>query len=141
MASNEAMEEPGEGARNGAFDEPSKEDRNWAMIAHAGAFVVSLISGGLLTFAVPLTIYLVQSQQSSFVASHAKESLNFRLTLSIGYIVLIAFVVITMGVGICFVVPLLILIGILELVFSIIASAKAMAGEAYEYPIAFRFIT
>ena len=113
---------------------PSKEERTWALVAHLGSAVAALISAGLLSVALPLVIYLAKRDESEFVAHQARESLNFRITLMIAYLINIPLLFI--GVGIC-ILPILLLV---DLVFGIIAAIKAYDGERYRYPFAFRLV-
>jgi uncharacterized Tic20 family protein len=47
--------------------------KTWAIVSHLGMF-----AGG---FILPLAIYLAQKDQNDFVRHHARESLNFQLTI------------------------------------------------------------
>lgn len=114
---------------------PTQEERTWALVAHLGACLASLVSAGLLSFVLPLVIYLAKREESAFVGDQAKESLNFRITLFIGY--LIGAILTIFLVGFC----LLIVIWIVDLVFGIIAGIKAYDGERYRYPFALRLVT
>ena len=120
-----------------------QDDRMWAMAAHIGALVVSFFSGGLLCFVVPLVIYVAKKDASPFIGEHAKESLNFRLTLLIGYVVLtpVAIILAITGIGLCIVIPFAIAVWIVELVLSIVAGMKASGGEGYRYPFAIRLVS
>jgi len=133
------MEEPSEpaGAPESTHDGmsmPTKDERTLALVAHLGAAVASLVSAGLLSFLLPLVIYLVKREDSEFVADQAKESLNFRITLFMGY--LISVPLIFVGVGLC----LLPIIWLVDLVFGIIAGIKSYDGERYRYPFAIRLV-
>jgi len=114
---------------------PSKEERTWALAAHLGATVGSFVSGGMLAFVVPLVIYLAKKEESEFVADQAKESLNFRITLFIGY--LIGIVLTFFVVGLC----LIAVVWLVDLIFGIIAGLKAYEGERYRYPFAIRLVS
>jgi uncharacterized Tic20 family protein len=102
---------------------PTSDEKTMALLAHVLALVVAIFG--------PLIIYLVKKDESKFVAYHAKESLNFQLTLFI-----IAIILIITIVGIL----LLWLVGIVSLVFVIIATIKASEGKLYRYPFSIRFI-
>ena len=60
---------------------PTADEKNWAILAHVGPIIVSFFSGGLLQFLVPLIILLIKREDSEFVAHHARQSINFQLTL------------------------------------------------------------
>ena len=132
-------EEPQESQAAPEFDasgasSPTKEERTWALVAHLGSAVASLLSAGLLSFVLPLVIYLMKRDESPFVAGQARESLNFRITLFIGYLLCVPLIFI--GVGLC----LMPVIWLVDLIFGIIAGMKAYDGEAYRYPFAIRLV-
>jgi uncharacterized Tic20 family protein len=102
---------------------PTSDEKTLAVISH----IVTVVS----QFIAPLIIYLVKKDESSFVAAHAKESLNFQLTVLIAIIVLVLTIV-----GIL----LLWLIGIYVFVLVIIATIRASEGKLYRYPFTIRFI-
>lgn len=110
----------------------SSETRNWAMAAHLSAFLGAWVA---LAFVGPLVVWAIKREEHPFVAEHAREALNFNLTLLIYLIVagILAFVLIG--------IPLLIAIGIAWLVLTIIAAVRAANGESYRYPLTIRFVS
>ena len=132
-------EEPSESVapeENASATTPTtNEERTWALAAHIGPVVASFISAGLLAFVLPLVIYLAKRDQSEFIADQAKESLNFRITLFIGYLVCVPLIFL-FGVGLC----LMPVIWLLDLIFGIIAGLKANEGIRYRYPFAIRLV-
>ena len=120
-------------ATEGGWPQPapaSQEERNWALGSHIGCLLGAWIA---LAFLVPLVIMLVK-KDSPFVRAHAVESLNFQLSFLIyGFAgVLLLFV----GIGFI-VLPVL---GVLWLVFVVLATIKASNGYAYRYPLTIRFV-
>ena len=75
--------------------------------------------------------YLVKKNESRFVEWHARESLNFQITVAI--IVIILFITI-IGILIAWIV------GIISLVLVIIATIRASEGKLYKYPFSIRLI-
>ncbi len=102
---------------------PTSDERTMAILAHVLTLFFWIIP--------PLIIYLVKKDESSFVAEHAKESMNFQITMAI--IGLILFVTI---VGIL----LLWVVGIVVLVLVIVATIKASESKLYRYPFTLRLI-
>jgi len=102
---------------------PTSDEKTLALLAHVLTFVFPILA--------PLIIYLVKKDESSFVAYHAKESLNFQITLLI-----ICFVLFITIVGIL----LLWLVGIAALVLVIVATIRAAEGRLYRYPFTIRLI-
>lgn len=105
----------------------TESERLLSVLAHILTLVVS--------FLAPLVIYLIKKDESAFVKEHAKESLNFQLTLFIAYIV--SFLLIFVLIGI----PLLVLIGLAQLVLVIVATIRAADNQLYRYPFCIRFIS
>jgi len=122
---------------------PTAEERQWAMFAHLsallGAFVTGWI-GGWGWFLGPLIIWLVKKDTMPFVNDQAKEALNFNITIAIIFVILTILGFATLGVGFLLALPLMIIIGIVALVFIILAAIKANEGVAYRYPFALRLI-
>ena len=122
---------------------PSPEERQWAMFAH-----LSALAGGLLTSAIggwgffigPLVIWLMKKDTMPFVADQAKESLNFNITVSAIFLILLILTIVTLGIGALLTVPIMLVVGIGALVFIVMAAMKANEGVAYRYPFAIRLV-
>ena len=102
---------------------PSSDEKTLALISH----IVTLVS----QFIAPLIIYLVKKDESSFVAAHARESLNFQLTILIICILLFISIIGWL---------LFWLVGIYVFVLVIVATIRASEGKLYRYPFTIRFI-
>jgi uncharacterized Tic20 family protein len=76
----------------------------------------------------------LKKNESEFIAAHAKESLNFHLTMIIAY--LISFVLIIVLVGVL----LLIALGIFTTIWVIVATIRASEGRLYKYPFTIQFV-
>ena len=113
------------------------------MFAH-----LSALAGGLLTGAVggwgffigPLVIWLMKKDTMPFVDDQAKEALNFNITVSAIFLILLILSFMTLGIGFLVTLPIMLIIGIAALVFIIIASMKANQGIAYRYPMTLRLV-
>ncbi|TVR54905.1 MAG: DUF4870 domain-containing protein [Puniceicoccaceae bacterium] len=110
----------------------NKDERTFAMLAHLIALVGFIIPLGSIIG--PLVIWLIKKESMPLVDDQGKESINFQITIFIAVLVclLLAFV----GIGFI----LLPVVGILWLVFVILAAIKANEGVAYRYPFNIRFI-
>src|SRR5687768_17680525 len=105
---NESMPPPPSGG-------PSEEERNWAMGAH-----LSALAGGLLTSAIggwgffigPLVIWLMKKDTMPFVGDQAKEALNFNITVSGIFVILLILSLLTLGIGFLVTAPIMFIIGI-----------------------------
>ena len=105
---------------------PTSDEKTLAILSH----ILTIIS----SFIAPLIIYLLKKDDSPYVAEHAKESLNFQITMFILYI--ISFVLIIILVGLL----MLWALSIANLILVIIATIKASENKMYRYPINFRLI-
>ena len=102
---------------------PTSDEKTMAILSH----VLTLVVG----FLAPLIIYLMKKDESTFVAYHAKESLNFQITI---FIIIIALFITIIGILLVW------LVGIMALVFVIMASVKTSEGKLYKYPFSLRLI-
>lgn len=102
---------------------PTSDERTLAILCHILTVFFWLIP--------PLVIYLIKKNESTFVADHAKESLNFQITMSI-----VALVLIISIIGLL----LLWVLGVVVLVLVIVATIKASENKVYRYPFTWRLI-
>ena len=117
----------------------AQQSRQWALFAHLSAFAGLLIG---LNFLGPLIIYLVKKNEDPFVTEHAREALNFNLSVFLyllgGGIVAVALTLILIGILLF---PVLFAIAIVWIVLTIMAAVKANGGETYRYPLTIRFVS
>ena len=114
---------------------PSQDDRNLALIAHLSG-CIGIFAGGLIGFVGPLIIYLIKKDSSTYVATQAKEALNFQITL---FLIAIACLIIT-AIS-CFVAfPVMFVPMVMQVVFGIIAALAVRDGTDYRYPFNLRLI-
>lgn len=109
-----------------------KDERLWAVIAHISGF-----SGFLVPFAnivAPLIIWSVKKHDSAFVDDHAKEALNFQISITIYTIASI--ILMLLLIGFLLIVALL----ILEIIVIIMAVVSTNNGEKFRYPLTIRFV-
>ncbi|MFK7850537.1 MAG: DUF4870 domain-containing protein [Akkermansiaceae bacterium] len=108
------------------LQQTSSDDNIWCVFSHLSP----LVGLGII---VPLIVYLVKKDESPFVSHHAREALNFQISMMI-----YAFVCTITCIGI----PLLPVIIIGSLIYSIIAAIKVSdpAPFLYEYPLTLRLI-
>jgi len=119
---------------------PSKDERTWALVAHAGGPAGVLLTAGLLGFAVPLVVWLAKKDESSFVAQQSREALNFQLTLFLLHMSGWVFVLVTLGVGFLLAWAFFLGLAICELILGLVAALQAYGGRPYRYPFTLRMI-
>lgn len=99
------------------------DERLWSVLSHVSIFVFAVFG--------PLIVWMVRKDDSPFVSDHAKEALNFQLTVLIANMVL-AFT--------CVLLPLVFVVSIAAWVYAILAAVEANNGRIYRYPYTFRMV-
>ncbi len=113
------------GTEEPALVVPTSEEKTMAILSH----ILCIVAG----FLAPLIIYLVK-KDSPYVQAHAKESLNFQLTMLIAWIVSFILIFIIIGAFLMF------LLGIANLVLVIVATIRASENKMYKYPFSIKFV-
>ena len=116
----------------------SSDERTWAMIAHLSAFSAFVTVIGCVLG--PLIVWLVKRDTMPFAADHAKEALNFNITLAIVFAGLVLLTIVTFGIGVVLTWPVGALLWVAWIVLTIIAAIKAHEGTAYRYPFTLRLV-
>lgn len=96
--------------------------------------------GGVGSFVGPLVVWLMRREGDPYVAEHALEALNFNITVDLIVVVGLFLSLMTFGLGLLIVGPVLLVVGILWLVFTIQAALAASRGERYRYPMSIRLV-
>jgi len=112
---------------------PSENERTWAMLAHLAALagIVVWLFGAVLG---PLAVWLARRDQSAFVAEHAREALNFNITVVLAAILCGLLMLVFIGV------LLACALFIAWLVLTLIAAIRASEGQHYRYPVSLRLV-
>ena|SRR5690625_6763746 len=107
----------------------STDDRNLAMLTH--------LSGIIFGFIVPLIVWLVNKDNSekTYLASEAKEALNFQITLLIAYIICMVLTIIVIGAFLFW------LVWLANLVFCVLAAVEVNRSGRYSYPFTLRLLS
>jgi uncharacterized Tic20 family protein len=114
-------------AGGGGTSKPlDSNEKMLATFSHLGSVI-----GG---FVLPLVLYLTQKDKSKFVEEHAKEALNFQISLIIAYVVGGILAIIIIGFFV------IIAAALCGLIFGIMGALKANEGQPYKYPFNIRFI-
>jgi len=113
--------------------EISKDARMWAMFCHLAGLAgyVMPVVGNIVA---PLIFWQIKKDEFPFVDEQGKEAVNFQISMTIYALVSILLFVICIGPF------LLAAVGIVDLVFLIIAAVKANNGQSYRYPLTIRLI-
>lgn len=105
---------------------PSQDEKNLAMVTHLLTFFSSFIA--------PLVIYVIKKNESHFVAEHARQALNFHISLAILIFISIILIIVLIGI------LMLIALGIMATVLVVVAAIRANEGRLYKFPFTIEFI-
>lgn len=100
-------------------------ERLWGMLAYLLTFLGSATFLGAII--PPIVLYAVKREQSRFIAFHALQS----LLLTLGYLVLVIAMLFILPRGFE---PLLAVLWIGQLIYSVLAAVKAYDGEWFRIP-------
>lgn len=120
---------------------PSLNDRQWGAAAHAGALLLAMLTSwaaGIAGAVAAFVIWMLVRDRSAFAAEHAKEALNFNISMFLYACIAVVLVIFTLGIGIIVALPVWIVLGLMWLVCSLIAAFKAYDGNTYRYPLTIR---
>lgn len=136
---------------------PTASERQWAALAHLSALVLALMTSwiaGIAGVLAATVVYMIKRDDSPFASAHAREAINFNLSMfiyacvatAIG-IALVGATVLTLGLGLLVTLPaglvlalVIAAIAVAWLVCSIVAMVKAWNGEEYRYPFTIRLV-
>jgi uncharacterized protein len=120
----------------------SADDRKWAVASHLCGLLWLFGSGGLMfwpfglfglaAMIAPFIIWHTKGQSMPFVAEQARESLNFQITVFLLGLVCILLMLVLIGFLMIWV------LGVLNIIFVIIAAVTVNDGKPYRYPFAWR---
>ena len=102
------------------------DEKLWATLVHIG--------GILFSFLPALIGYVVLKDRGPFIREHTATALNFQITATIAAVVSIPFSFVIIGFF------LLMAVGVLVLIFSILAAIAANNGQRYTYPLSIPFV-
>ena len=123
---------------------PSLSDRQWAAAAHGAALFAALLTSwvaGVAGAVAALAVWMLVRDKSAFAAEHAKEAVNFNLSMFIYAALAVVLVVFTLGIGLIVAVPMWIALGLAWVVCTLIAAFKAYDGQTYRYPVTIRMFS
>src|SRR5688500_17008635 len=130
---------PGDRITEGSM--PTLNERQWAAGAHLATLILALVTSwaaGIAGIVGALAVWMIKRDDSPFAAGHAKEALNFNLSMFIYAVVLVVLSVVTLGLGLVFTVPLGLAIAVTWFVCTLVAAFRAYDGQPYRYPLSIR---
>jgi uncharacterized protein len=106
--------------------------RTWETLCHLSALLGYVVPLG--NFIGPLLVWQLKKNEFPSVDPHGKESLNFQISCLIYAIVSGLLIFVLIGI------PLLVAVGVFDLVCVIIATIKVNNGDPWRYPLTLRLI-
>jgi Uncharacterized protein conserved in bacteria len=104
-------------------------ENTYLMLLHLSQFAGLIIP--LAGFVVPIIMWITNKENNANVDLHGKNVMNFMISFAIYTAVLCITII-----GI----PVAVIVGILYIVFVIMATLKANNGEYWKYPLTIQFI-
>jgi len=109
-----------------------QQERQWAMFIH-----FSILAGLVVPLAgliLPIVLWQVKKTEFPTIDAHGKRAVNWIISAIIYSIIGGVLSAIVIGI------PILIAVGVLSIVFPILAGIKANNGELWDYPLTIRFL-
>lgn len=108
------------------------DEKMWAMFIHLGLLCGFIVPG--LGLVVPIVLWQMKKDQSAFIDANGKIVANWIISALI--MAAVGGLLVRVGLGLI----LLWALVIANAIFAIIGAVKANGGEAWPYPISFKFI-
>ena len=117
------------------------DERNLAMGVHIGTLCTTLFSGGIfLPLLVPLIARAVLKDATPALREHMRQQLNFQLTVAVVTVVGGIGSIMTLGLGLFALIPVLLFLLAVEVVASVKGAIAASNGEHYNFPFSFELV-
>ncbi|MCA8960314.1 MAG: DUF4870 domain-containing protein [Planctomycetes bacterium] len=121
-----------DGPEDGFGQPGSAEAKSNAMICHLASLAGYVIPFGNIIG--PIIWWTMKKETDPFVDAHGRESVNFQISIMIWIACCVPLIFVVIGIVL---IPIL---GLMDLVLTIVAALKAQNGETYRYPITIRFV-
>ncbi len=126
------------------FHPPDSNDKLFGVFAHLGVLAFGIL--------IPVIFYFIFADKKPFVTRHCKESINYRITFYVEFMValliaglvgLLAYAISQQGIvafvaGYIAFIVLAMISGIVQLILLILAAVAAGNGREYRYPYCIR---
>lgn len=135
------METSATEAMNIQTHSPSLSDRQWAAGAHVAALLAAMLTSlwaGVAGAIAALIVWMLVRDKSAFATEHAKEAVNFNLSMFIYAAIAVLLVIFTLGIGLIVALPMWLVLALAWIVCTLLAAFKAYDGQPYRYPITIR---
>ena len=120
---------------------PTASDRHWAVAAPIAALAAAALThwfAGVAGTLAALAVWMLVRDKSAFATEHAKEAVNFNLSMFLYAAIAVLLVVFTLGIGLIVALPMWVVLALAWIVCTLLAAFKAYDGQPYRYPITIR---
>ena len=107
-------------------------ENSYIAVMHVSQFAGIIVPG--FGFAVPIILWIINKNNNAKIDAVGKHIINFMISMFIYYAVSSLLCCLLIGF------PMLIALGIMQIVFIIIATIKANNGETWKYPLTVDFL-
>ena len=108
------------------------DERKYSMLLHLSQLTNFVVpSLGLI---LPVVMWILYKDQNQFINDNGRMAVNWIISNIIYCVVLIPLCFVIIGI------PFLVVLGILNVIFSIIAGIKASEGTVWKYPLSINII-
>lgn len=111
---------------------PDEEEQKWGMLCHLSSLIGYVIPFGNIMG--PLIVYAIHKNDYPFVEDQGMEVVNFQISISLYMIAAGILIFILIGL------PLLIILMILNFIYTVIGARQAYQGIEYRYPLNLRLL-
>lgn len=123
-----------------------KSETQWAALAHLSALVALV---GIPSMLGPLAVWFFKRESSELVADHAREAVNFHLSVILAEFILAIVILVQVFSGppgpdprlLVIVIFAIVGIAVASMVFSLIGAFHAAKGALYRYPVSLRLLS
>ncbi len=112
-----------------------RDEKNLAVMAHLLPLLGFIFPG--MSIVIPLIIWLLKRNSSAYVEHHAREALNFQISVALLAALWVVLKLLLVGFLLLPMIPIVI---ILVLILMVRAALKAGNSELYRYPLSLRFV-
>ncbi|MGD8199878.1 DUF4870 domain-containing protein [Ornithinimicrobium sp. W1679] len=116
------------------------EERTMMLLAHLSAPISFLLSGAWLPFLGPLLVWVFYKDRSQAVRVASAGAFNFNVSMTIATVALWLSVILTLGIGFLWAIPLWIILFVVQIWAHVKGAMMASRGEVFEYPFQIRIL-
>lgn len=108
------------------------DERKYSLLLHLSQLLNVLMPP--VGWLMPVIMWVVYKDENQFIRDNGRMAVNWIISNIIYYIILIPLCFIIIGI------PFVVVLGILDVVFCIIAGVKASEGRVWKYPLSFNIL-